>query len=81
MKARDWSAVIAMCLLGLVCLYFAIEAVIADEVICLSRGCTQPISLSREPTTFYFNAGGLLLLAAILMGWSIQIVFSKKNRG
>lgn len=79
MKAQDWSAVIVMCVVGSVCLYFAIEAVVVDEVICLSRGCARRISLTREPTMFYVSVGGLLFLATTLIGWSIRIVFGKKD--
>ena len=79
MKAQDWSAVIVMCLVGLVCLYFAIEAVMLDEVICLSRGCARSISLAREPETFYFNVGGLLFLATLLIGCCLRIVFGRKK--
>jgi hypothetical protein len=80
MKAQDWPAVIVMCLVGSVCLYFAVDAVIVDEVICLGRGCARHVSLSGEPEMFYFNVGGLLFLATILIGWSIRMVFGRKNR-
>ena len=80
MKAQDWSAVIVMFLVGSVCLYFAIEAVIVGEVTCLSRDCARHISLTREPKMFYFNVGGLLFAATILIGWSIRIVFGRKNK-
>lgn len=79
MKAQDWSAVIVMSLVGLVCLYFALDAIVVREVVCLGRGCKRYISLSQEPEIFYLNVGGLLLLASILIGWSIRIVFCRKN--
>lgn len=80
MKTQDWSAVTVMCLVGLVCLYFAIEAVLDNEVICLSRGCARYISLDREPSMYYFNVGGLFFLASFLIGWSARIVFRSKTR-
>ncbi len=72
-------AVIVLGLVGSVCLYFAIEAVIDEEVICLGRGCARHISLADEPNMFYFNVGGLLFLATTLIGWSIRLVFRRKN--
>lgn len=80
MKARDWSAVIVMLLGGLVCLYFAVDAVLTDEVICLSRSCARSISHVRQPKMYYFNLGGLLVLAGFLLGCSGYIVFRSGNR-
>lgn len=80
MKAQDWSAVIVMSLAGLVCLYFAIDAIVVNEVVCLGRGCARYISLSQEPGMFYFNVGGLLFLATFLIGWSIRIAFGRGNK-
>lgn len=80
MKAQDWPAVIVMFLGGLVCLYFAVDAVLTDEVICLSRGCARNISHDRQPNMYYFNLGGLLVLAGFLIGCSGYIVFRSRNR-
>lgn len=79
MKTEDRLAVIVMGLVGSACLYFAIDAVIVGEVICLGRGCARHISLAGEPKFFYFNVGGLLFLATLLIGWSIRLVFGRKN--
>lgn len=79
MKAQDWTAVIVMSLVGLVCLYFAMDAMVVKEVVCLGRGCTRDISLFQEPKMFYLNVGGLLFLASVLIGWSIRIVFGRKK--
>jgi hypothetical protein len=80
MKSEDWSAVIVMSLTGLVCLYFATDAIVVKEVICLGRGCARSISLFQEPKMFYLNVGGLLFLASVLIGWSIRIIFGRRNR-
>ncbi len=80
MRAQDWSAIIVMSLVGLVCLYFAVDGLVVKEVICLGRGCARDVSLSREPAMFYFSVGGLLFLACVLIGWSIRIVLGKKMR-
>lgn len=74
MKLQDWSAVVVLCLVGSVCIYFAIEAVVADEVICLGRGCARYISRAREPKMFYFNVSGLLIIASLAFGASVRVI-------
>lgn len=80
MKLQDWSAVVVMCLVGSVCLYFTIEAVVADEVICLSRGCARYISRAREPKMFYFNVSGLLFVASLAFGGSMRVILKRRNK-
>jgi len=79
MKPQDWSAVVVMGLVGSVCLYFAIDAVISDEVICLSRGCARYVSRALEPEMFYFNVSGLLIIASLAFGGSVRVILKRKN--
>lgn len=74
MKLQDRSATVVMCLVGSVCLYFATEAVAAAEVICLSQGCAPYVSRTLEPEMFYFNVGGLLIIASVAIGGSLRVI-------
>ena len=80
MNHQDWSAVVVMGLVGSVCLYFAIDAVRADEVMCLSRGCARYVSRVLEPTMFYFNVSGFLVIASVAIGGSLRVILKRKNR-
>lgn len=80
MKFHDLSAAFVMCLVGSVCLYFAIDAVLADEVICLSRGCARYVSRVLEPEMFYFNVSGLLVIASLAFGGSVRVILKSRNR-